>query len=124
MKPKNCIYPDCLNCTYSDCRYNELEYSDIVQQNAYDKELEIVNPEVQLKRRRDERYEKTDKAKLRRKKYEQSDKAKIRRKRYEQSDKAKERWKRYYRKKKLQKEVAMNEQSKSKEIQGATATIN
>lgn len=31
MKPKNCIYPDCLNCTLDDCLYNMLEQPDIVQ---------------------------------------------------------------------------------------------
>lgn len=22
MKPKNCIYPDCFNCTLDDCEYD------------------------------------------------------------------------------------------------------
>lgn len=111
MKPKNCIYPDCLKCAYSDCGYSELEYSDVVRQNKYDKELEIVEPEVQLRRKRQEKYEKTDKAKARKK-------------RYEQSDKAKARWRRYYYKKKLQKEVITNEQSKSEEIQRTATGVN
>lgn len=48
MKPKNCIYPDCLNCTLDDCLYNTLEQPDIVQQNKLDKEIAFRNKLEQL----------------------------------------------------------------------------
>ena len=43
MKLKNCIYPDCLNCTLDDCLYNTLEQPDIVQQNKLDIEFAFIN---------------------------------------------------------------------------------
>ena len=70
MKPKNCIYPDCFNCTLDDCLYNTLEQPDIVQQNKLDKEiafrnkLEQLEPKQRAKAIYDRMYEQSEKAKL------------------------------------------------------------
>ena len=89
MKPKNCIYPDCLNCTLDDCLYNTLEQSDIVQQNKFDKDiafenkLEHLEPKQRAKAIYDRKYEQTEKGKAAQKRYKQSEKGKAAQKRRE-----------------------------------------
>lgn len=76
MKPKNCIYPDCLNCTLDDCLYNTLEQPDIVQQNKLDKEiafrnkLEQLEPKQRAKAIYDRMYEQSEKGKAAQKRIE------------------------------------------------------
>ena len=83
MKPKNCIYPDCLNCTLDDCLYNTLEQPDIVQQNKLDKEiafrnkLEQLEPKQRAKAIYDRMYEQSEKGKARRRRYNQSEEHKL-----------------------------------------------
>lgn len=139
MKPKNCIYPDCLNCQYTDCRYNDLERLDEIKQDEFDSSL--ANPEVLALRARQKRYERTCKARERRTAYESTDKAKERHLRYLQSEKGKsmlkrkqqkriesgknaEQCRRYRLKKKMQSEVMMYEQSKPEEIQATATCVN
>ena len=108
-KPKKCCYPDCFNCQYTECRYDTLERQDILRQDKFDKSLELVEPEIQIRRESQKRYNTTDKGKERFKRYANSDNGKERLKRYAQtdnfkesqrrynsSDKGKERFRRYY----------------------------
>lgn len=75
-RPKDCCYPDCLHCPYPDCCYDELEYYDIVEQDKFDKELEVVEPEVLRMRKSQQKYFKSDKGKQALKRYAQSEKGK------------------------------------------------
>ena len=101
MKPKNCIYPDCLNCALDDCSYNTLEQLDIIQQNKLDKEIAFRNKLEQLEPRRrakaiyDRMYEQTEKGKARRRRYNQSEAHRISQKKYSQTEKGKTVQKRY-----------------------------
>lgn len=38
-KPKNCVYPNCQECIYADCRYDRLEVEDYTESNNRDYEL-------------------------------------------------------------------------------------
>ena len=89
-KPKKCVYPDCEKCVYADCRYDGLERLDIVEQNKFDKELEVVEPEVLQKRKNQKKYNATDKGKEKQRRYNSSEKGKIRQKKYNDSEKGKE----------------------------------
>lgn len=101
MKPKNCIYPDCLNCVLSDCSYNELEQSDIVQQNKSDKEIAFENKLEQLEPKQRAKviygrmYEQSEKGKARRRRYNRSEAHRIAQKKYFQTEKGKAAQKRY-----------------------------
>lgn len=101
MKPKNCIYPDCLNCTLDDCLYNTLEQSDIVQQNKFDKyiafenKLEHLEPKQRAKAIYDRKYEQTEKGKERRRRYNRSEAHRVSQKKYFQTEKGKAAQKRY-----------------------------
>lgn len=101
MKPKNCIYPDCLNCTLDDCLYNTLEQSDIVQQNKFDKDiafenkLEHLEPKQRAKAIYDRKYEQTEKGKERRRRYNRSEAHRASQKKYFQTEKGKAAQKRY-----------------------------
>lgn len=139
MKPKNCIYPDCLNCTLDDCLYNTLEQPDIVQQNKLDKEiafrnkLEQLEPKQRAKAIYDRMYEQSEKGKARRRRYNQSEEHKISQKKYFQTKKGKAAQKRIeakrietgknaiyckrYREKK-KREAMLNEQVGTKKISG------
>ena len=94
-KPKKCVYPDCEKCVYADCRYDGLERLDIVEQNKFDKELEVVEPEVLQKRKNQKKYNATDMGKEKQRRYNSSEKGKIRQKKYNDSEKGKESRKRY-----------------------------
>lgn len=39
MKPKNCIYPDCFNCTLDDCEYDVPEKEDFSRDAKIDAEI-------------------------------------------------------------------------------------
>lgn len=94
-KPKNCVYPDCEKCIYVDCKYDGLERLDIVEQDSFDKELEVVEPEVLQKRKNQKKYNATEKGKEKQKRYNSSEKGKMRQKKYNDSDKGKESRNRY-----------------------------
>lgn len=94
-KPRKCVYPDCEKCVYVDCKYDGLERLDIVNQDSFDKELEVLEPEVLLRRRNQKKYNSTDKGKEKQKRYNSSEKGKLRQKKYNDSDKGKESRKRY-----------------------------
>ena len=81
-KPKNCKYPNCQLCPYTDCRYDGLEYSEIRRQDKHDKELEIVEPEILNRRKSQKKYSKTDKFKEAQKRYLHSDKGKEKTRQY------------------------------------------
>ena len=106
-KPKKCCYPDCFNCVYKDCRYSGSEYDDVVRQNEFDRELEVVEPSVRLRRARQSKYAKTDKGIARYERYIQSDKGKEMLKRKQkksiESGKNAECCRRYYQKMKAKK---------------------
>lgn len=114
-RPPKCKYPNCFECVYVDCRFEQLTIDDIKRQDEFDKSLELIEPEIMLRRKsqkqygktekgieRTKRYEATEKAKERKKRYQKTDKFKERQKEYNKSDKGKERWRRYYYKKKLE----------------------
>ncbi len=102
VRPKKCCYPVCDNCPYSDCRNDAVEYSDIIRQDVFDKEVELENLEPHILRRRNavNKYLKTEQGKKTLERYRNSDKGKASSKRYEASDKGKERAKRYDKSKK------------------------
>ena len=94
-KPKYCVYPNCLKCTYADCIYSELEMADIIAQDKFDKELEIIEPEILRIREKQKRYFSSKKGKEAVKRYHKSEKYKRNQKRYNNSEKGIERTKRY-----------------------------
>ena len=94
-KPKKCCYPDCFNCIYVDCRYDGIEKADIIMQDKFDKELEIVDPDILRKREAQIRYRRSEKGKDSTKKYMQSEKGKIAIKKYRNSDSHKKAQKEY-----------------------------
>lgn len=98
-KPLKCCYPNCFECPYVDCRYDGLEYSETLQQDRFDRELEIVEPEVLKRRKYQSVYFRTEKGKQARreaqKRYSQSEKGKERQKRYQQTERFKDAQKRY-----------------------------
>ena len=94
-KPKYCVYPNCLKCTYADCVYSKLEMTDIIAQDKFDKELEILEPEVLRIRERQKRYLSSEKGKKAIERYHKSEKYKESQKRYNNSEKGVERTKRY-----------------------------
>ena len=94
-KPKKCVYPKCHLCIYKDCRYNGLEYHEIVAQDKFDKEMEIVEPEVQKRRISNSKYSASEKGKASQRKYRQSEKGKVTQNKYNNSEKGKASRKRY-----------------------------
>lgn len=95
QKPKNCNYPNCFDCPYTDCRYERVEHADIVAQDKFDKSLEVVEPEILARRKRQKKYIESQKGKDSQKKYSESEKGRERQKKYIQSAKGKEAQKRY-----------------------------
>lgn len=95
LKPENCCYPNCFECPYDDCEYDGVEVSESKLQDEFDKDLEAVEPSVKLRRKRHNKYNKSDKGKERLNKYNKSDKGKERQKNYEESKKGKERQRKY-----------------------------
>lgn len=104
-RPKKCGYPDCFNCSYSDCRYDLLEREEIFQQDNFDKSLDVVEPEIMARRKRQRKYNHSEKGKARQEKYAQSEKGKENEKRKRQgkidSGKNAEYCRRYYHKRKM-----------------------
>ena len=96
-KPKKCCYPDCFNCIYVDCRYDGIEKADIIMQDKFDKELEIVEPEILRIRERRKRYFSSKKGKEAIERYRKSEKFRENLKRYNNSDKGINRIKEYLR---------------------------
>lgn len=101
-RPPKCKYPNCFECIYVDCRFEQLTFDDIKSQDEFDKSLETIEPDVLQRIERQKRYDATEKGKERKKRYQKTDKFKERQKEYNKSDKGKERWRRYYYKKKLE----------------------
>ena len=106
IKPKNCAYPNCGKCVYADCRYDELEAKDIQEQDRFDKQFEIVEPEIEKRRERQKKYNKSKKGRERQKKYCKTKKGKENEKRKRDrkvaNGKNAEYCRRYYYKKKMQ----------------------
>ncbi len=94
-KPKYCVYPNCLKCTYADCVYSKLEMTDIIAQDKFDKELEIIEPEILRLRERQKRYFSSEKGKKTIERYHKTEKYKESQRRYNDSEKGVERIKRY-----------------------------
>lgn len=101
-RPRKCMYPNCERCVYMDCIYDGLESKDVLEQDMFDKKLEVVEPEISARKERQKRYNTTDKGKERFKRYAQTDKFKKSQDKYNNSEKGKERWRRYYYKKKME----------------------
>lgn len=103
-KPKDCTYPDCLNCPLADCFYDEIEQKDITESSEYDRE--IIH---ERKKRNAEfkggnylynfNYRNSKKGRESIEKYRKSEKGISCRKKYENSEKGRERYRRYYRRK-------------------------
>lgn len=91
MKPKNCIYPDCLNCTLDDCEYDTPEKEDfdrdarISMENSMEKKTD--------KQRRlyenQKRYRKSEKGKAKLREYVESGKVTEWNQRYNAKESAK-----------------------------------
>lgn len=66
MKPKNCIYPDCFNCTLDDCEYDVPEKEDFSRDAKIDAENSIENKTDKQRRQyiNQKRYRNSEKAKL------------------------------------------------------------
>ena len=94
-RPKYCVYPNCLKCTYADCVYSKLEMTDVIAQDKFDKELEIVEPEILRLRERQKRYFASEKGKKTIERYHKTEKYKESQRRYNDSEKGVERIKRY-----------------------------
>jgi hypothetical protein len=94
-KPKKCMHPNCNKCVYKDCIYGGLEYRDILEQDRFDKELEIVEPEILARRKSQRKYNQSEKGKDSQSRYNQSEKGKDKQRRYNDSDKGKAARKRY-----------------------------
>lgn len=105
-KPMNCTFPDCIYCPYQDCKYDEIEQSDLFRQNAFDNELGIVDPKILRRRQSQKKYINSEKGKLAMRRYLNSEKGQEneRRKRQKKIDNGKnaEYCRRYYRRKKLE----------------------
>lgn len=95
LKPEKCCYPNCYECPYDDCGYEGVSKEEVKAQNEFDKGLEAVEPFVISRRKRQNRYNKSEKGVERKKRYEQKEKAKERQKKYNSSEKGKERATRY-----------------------------
>lgn len=111
-KPKKCCYPNCENCPYVDCRYDNITNEEISMQDDYDKE---INSDIQRMRAISNntlhfyKYNHSEKGKQRAKKYRQSEKGKANAKKRQQKCIADGRnakaCKKYYYKKKAEKEL-------------------
>ena len=87
MKNKNCCYPHCENCPFSDCTVDKVYEEEIQKQNKFDEE-------ILFKRRYGKGvsnwiYEHSEKGKNRAKKYSKSQKGKEAHDRYIKSEKGK-----------------------------------
>lgn len=106
-KPKYCRYPDCFKCTYADCRWNGVEWQEVVHQDKFDNDLLPVEPEIARFKAKNRKYNKSSKGKERLKRYEQSEKGvenkKRKAKRRIENGKNAEYCRRYYQKLKMQK---------------------
>lgn len=94
-RPKYCVYPNCLKCTYADCVYSKLEMADVIAQDKFDKELEVVEPEVLRARKRQRRYSSSEKGRQTIERYHKTERYKESQSRYNNSEKGVERMKRY-----------------------------
>jgi hypothetical protein len=105
-RPRKCMHPNCERCVFKDCIYDRVERKDVFEQDMFDKELEVVEPEVQLRRERQRRYNKSDKGKASRKRYSMTEKGieNEKRKRQRKIDNGRnaEYCRRYYYKKKME----------------------
>ena len=71
MKPKNCIYPDCLHCTLNDCEYDVPEKEDFNRDLAIDRECSESNLTDKQRRQRinQKRYRQSEKGKAKLREY-------------------------------------------------------
>ena len=95
-KPLKCKYPNCFQCVYVDCRYSALEYLDIKMQDEFERDLEVVEPEIAKHRISQRKYSKTQKGKDAFIRYSRTEKYKEKQRRYEKSENGKERKIRYF----------------------------
>lgn len=94
MKPKNCIYPDCFNCTLEDCDY------DILEKEDFNREREIA-----VENSLEHMTEKQRKHHIALKKYKHSEKGKTKLQEYVENGKVAE-WNKKYNSKESSKELA------------------
>lgn len=95
LKPEKCCYPNCFECPYDDCEFEGIDKEEVRIQNNFDKDLEAVEQSVISRRKRQNKYNKSEKGKEREKNYEESKKGKERQRKYNLSEKGKERTERY-----------------------------
>ena len=98
-KPQKCVYPNCQECTYADCRYDFLEPEDYTETNNRDYELFECETgkkyhkgtDIEYKKRRNAAYQrnrrKTEERKLYYKNYYQKNREKILKRTRENYDK-------------------------------------
>lgn len=80
-RPRGCIYPNCLKCPLPECEYDGIEPSDILESKRRDMQARVFKHGKPLLDAQ-AKYERTDKAKIRKRRYEQSEKGKAKYRRY------------------------------------------
>lgn len=105
-RPNDCKYPYCTECVYVDCIYDGVYSEEVSRQDEFDRDLEAVDPSVLKRRKRQKKYNTTDKGKERQKRYNSTEKAREARKRYRQSEKGKLAERRKAEKRKLKRKTA------------------
>lgn len=84
-KPKGCIYPNCLKCPLPECEYDGIEPSDVLESQRRDmkaREFKYGKSLLESQAKALAKYERTEKAKIRKRRYEQSEKGKAKYRRY------------------------------------------
>lgn len=91
MKPKNCIYPDCFNCTLDDCEYDMPEKEDFNRDAKIDTENSIENKTDKQRRQyiNQKRYRNSEKGKAKLCEYVESGKVTEWNQRYNSKESAK-----------------------------------
>lgn len=91
MKPKNCIYPDCFNCTLDDCEYDVPEKEDFSRDAKIDTENSIENKTDKQRRQyiNQKRYRNSEKGKAKLCEYVESGKVAEWNQRYNSKESAK-----------------------------------
>lgn len=91
MKPKNCIYPDCFNCTLSDCKYDVPEKEDFDRDARINTENSIENKTDKQRRQyvNSKRYRESEKGKAKLREYAENGNVKRWNQKYNSQESAK-----------------------------------
>ena len=92
MKPKGCKYPDCFNCTLSDCRYDVPEEEDFERDKAITERAthHLLTDKQRRGKINQKKYRSSDKYKKKMQEYKENGKDKEYRLRYTSKESAKE----------------------------------